>query len=91
MNAATIWLCGWALGILAIHKAATRIWNNPERRRQLVLLRSAANQPAGILAFTISAFMFWWVFVLAIPWDMWCDRRWRPEEDSDASSGGEHD
>jgi hypothetical protein len=83
VNVATIWLCGWALGTLAIHKAATRIWNNPERHRQLVMLRSAANQPTGILAFALSAFMFWWVFVLAIPWDVWRDTRWRPEQDGD--------
>lgn len=83
MNAATIWLCGWVLGTLAIHKAATRIWKNPERHRQLVLLRTSANQPAGILAIAISAFMFWWLFVVAIPLDMWHDSRWTPDEDGD--------
>lgn len=83
MNAATIWLCGWVLGTLAIQKAATRIWNNPERHRQLVLLRSTAKQPIGMLAFALSAFMFWWVFVVAIPWDMWRDSRWRPEGGDD--------
>lgn len=83
MNPATIWLCGWALGTLAIYKAAIRAWNNPERHRQLVLLRTAANQPAGMLAFAVSAFMFWWVFVVAIPVDMWQDSRWRPDEDGD--------
>lgn len=83
MNPVTIWLCGWALGTLVIYKGATRIWKNPERHRQLVLLRSAANQPAGMLAFALSAFMFWWMFVVAIPVDVWLDSRWRPEENGD--------
>lgn len=83
MNPATVWLCGWVVGTYAIHKGASRIWNNPERHRQLVVLRAAANQPAGMLAFAISAFMFWWLYVLVIPWDVWCDIRWKPEEDGD--------
>lgn len=83
MNAATVWLCGWALGTAVIHKAATRIWRNPERHRQLVLLRASANQPAGMFAFALSSLMFWWVFVVAIPLDMWRDYRWSPDEDDE--------
>ena len=83
MNPATIWLCGWSLGVLAIYKAAVRTWRNPERHRQLVLLRSSANQPAGALAFALSALVFWWVFVVAIPWDVWRDSRWQPDGGDD--------
>lgn len=83
MSPVTIWLCGWALGTFAIYKAAVRVWKNPVRHRQLVLLRSAANRPVGLVALALSAFMFWWLYVLVVPADMWLDSRWRPEQDGD--------
>lgn len=79
----TIWLCGWVVGTFALYVAAIRDWRNPGRRRQWLLARTYAHHPAGILAFTISAFMFWWLYVLACPVDMWLDSRWRPEGDGD--------
>lgn len=83
MSATTIWLCGWALGLLALHKASTHDWKNPVTRSWFTELRQFSNQPVGIFAMAVASFMLWWVFVIDAPLRIWRDSRWVPDGGDD--------
>lgn len=81
MNVATIYLCGWAVGLLALRHAALRTWKDPEFGPWMVPFRRAFNSPHGLVALGIVTFMFWWYLVAAIPVSIVGDWRYRPDDE----------
>lgn len=79
MNAASVWLCGWALGFVALYKAAARNWRNPATGSWFTLLRQFLGHPLGIFAIAVASFMLWWIYVIDVPWRVWCDVRRQPD------------
>lgn len=74
-----IYLCGWAAGILIFRWGVNRDWNNPDRRRDLSLLRYGIDSPQGIAVVAGLALFLWWYWLVAAPLDAWRDRRWTPD------------
>jgi hypothetical protein len=80
MNPVAIYVCGWALGVVALRHLTFHEWNHPKVRADMGRNRRLFADPRGLLGVFVCTLIFWWVFVLLGPLMIWEDRHFGDDD-----------